>query len=108
MISCTIYMFTIGSLLLLLSLIISIIWKIGFEIYGSYLYNYCHKLVYYAFKIFSYLLEIDIVIDKPIDLDLFKEPQIILHTHASLIDNVGMFRIIEGVPFSFLAKAELF
>lgn len=31
-----------------------------------------------------------------------------LHTHASIIDNSGIFWIVEGAPFSYLAKEDLF
>ena len=31
-----------------------------------------------------------------------------MHNHVSSLDNVGIINMLEGLPFSYLSKAELF
>jgi len=66
------------------------------------------RMQYYCFIVLGWILDINLVISKPHDFDFNSEPSIFLHSHASVLDNAGMTWIVEGVPFSFLAKEELF
>ena len=107
-IACLIYILTLGPLIFLFK-IIDVIFELTrlrkLSLGVQWLFSH---LVYYAYLAFTCLLEIDVIIEKPPGLNLKEKSSIFLHTHSSIIDNSGIFRIVEGITFSYLAKAELF